>query len=65
MSHRVAPNKERMSHYVYNHDAGNGVVAYVVDTGINVDHNEFEGRAVWGATIPEGEYRIQLFKINK
>lgn len=25
---------------------------YVVDTGINVDHVEFEGRASWGKTIP-------------
>jgi cerevisin len=30
-------------------------VAYVVDTGVNVKHGEFDGRAVWGATIPEGD----------
>ena len=27
---------------------------YVVDTGINVDHIEFQGRAHWGKTIPSG-----------
>src|SRR5436190_3749219 len=30
-------------------------VAYVVDTGVNIKHEEFEGRAVWGATIPTGD----------
>ena len=31
------------------------MLAYVIDTGVNIDHDEFEGRAVWGATIPEGD----------
>ncbi|RDW65929.1 S8 family peptidase [Aspergillus mulundensis] len=31
--------------YIYDTSAGEGTYAYVVDTGINVDHNEFEGRA--------------------
>jgi subtilisin family serine protease len=29
--------------------AGQGVNVYVVDTGIKLTHQEFEGRAVWGA----------------
>jgi cerevisin len=29
--------------------------ADVVDTGINVDHVEFEGRASWGKTIPKND----------
>lgn len=29
--------------------------AYVIDTGVNIHHEEFEGRAVWGATIPVGD----------
>ena len=41
--------------YVYNPDGGEGVTAYVIDTGINVDHVEFEGRAVWGKTIPKND----------
>jgi cerevisin len=28
------------------------VLAYIIDTGINIKHAEFEGRARWGATIP-------------
>lgn len=30
---------------------GKGVDIYIVDTGINVDHVDFEGRAKWGFTI--------------
>ncbi|CAO3568953.1 unnamed protein product [Mortierella alpina] len=40
--------------YFYNDAAGEGVTAYVVDTGVYVDHNEFEGRASWGANFIEG-----------
>ncbi|KAI9306279.1 serine protease [Cunninghamella echinulata] len=28
--------------------AGKGVKIYVIDTGINVEHVDFEGRAIWG-----------------
>ena len=31
-------------------EQGEGVDVYVVDTGINTDHFEFEGRARWGTT---------------
>ncbi len=27
---------------------GSGVTAYIIDTGIRLDHEEFEGRATWG-----------------
>jgi len=30
-------------------NTGSGVTAYVVDTGIEITHPEFEGRATWGA----------------
>eukprot|EP01114_Cavostelium_apophysatum_P006753 TRINITY_DN1820_c0_g1_i2.p1 TRINITY_DN1820_c0_g1~~TRINITY_DN1820_c0_g1_i2.p1 ORF type:complete len:410 (+),score=112.77 TRINITY_DN1820_c0_g1_i2:112-1341(+) len=33
--------------------AGEGVDAYVVDTGININHVEFGGRAVWGANFAD------------
>ncbi|KAG1219807.1 hypothetical protein G6F35_007185 [Rhizopus arrhizus] len=39
----------------YNYDektAGEGIKVYVIDTGINVNHVDFEGRASWGKTIP-------------
>jgi subtilisin family serine protease len=37
---------------VYNHglDTGAGVTVYVTDTGIDITHSTFEGRAVWGYT---------------
>jgi cerevisin len=40
--------------YNYKENAGQGVNVYVIDTGINISHNDFEGRAVWGKTIPKG-----------
>jgi cerevisin len=30
-------------------------IAYVIDTGVSIKHSEFEGRAFWGATIPEND----------
>ncbi|KAF9948444.1 hypothetical protein BGZ72_009649 [Mortierella alpina] len=40
--------------YLYNHAAGEGVTAYVIDTGVYIDHEEFEGRATWGANFITG-----------
>ncbi|CAI6331905.1 unnamed protein product [Periconia digitata] len=34
--------------YVYDSSAGTGTFNYVVDTGVRLTHNEFNGRAVWG-----------------
>ncbi|KAJ3172325.1 subtilisin-like serine protease [Geranomyces variabilis] len=36
--------------YTYPDSAGKGVDIYIVDTGININHTEFEGRAKWGIT---------------
>ncbi|CAG8739463.1 7184_t:CDS:2 [Gigaspora margarita] len=36
--------------YSYPESAGYGIDVYVVDTGIDIDHPEFEGRASWGIT---------------
>jgi cerevisin len=40
---------------LYTADGGEGVDVYVIDTGTNVDHVDFEGRAKWGKTIPQGD----------
>ncbi|KAG6368478.1 hypothetical protein INS49_002687 [Diaporthe citri] len=46
--------------YVYDETAGEGTTAYVLDTGIRLSHEEFEGRAsfgingVTGSTTPNG-----------
>ncbi|KAG0274124.1 hypothetical protein BGZ95_010072 [Linnemannia exigua] len=42
------------SPYYYNDLAGSGVTAYVVDTGVLTTHNDFGGRAVWGANFISG-----------
>ncbi|KAF9583764.1 hypothetical protein BGW38_008602 [Lunasporangiospora selenospora] len=40
--------------YNYDDAAGSGVTAFVVDTGVYVDHNDFGGRATWGANFIPG-----------
>jgi cerevisin len=55
ISHREALGLGNYNKYLYDNDAGKGVTAYVIDTGVNVDHEQFGGRAVWGATIPSGD----------
>ncbi|KAM3539752.1 hypothetical protein ARSEF1564_007325 [Beauveria bassiana] len=54
------PGLARLSHnqtegspntYVYDSSAGEGITAYVVDTGIRTSHIEFEGRAVLAANF--------------
>lgn len=39
--------------YTYNATAAN-VHAYIIDTGIRITHNEFAGRATWGAKFAGG-----------
>lgn len=41
--------------YEYDPHGGEGVDVYVIDTGVYVEHVEFEGRAKWGAVIPKGD----------
>lgn len=43
-------NKQTSQRYEYTND-GRGVTAYIIDTGIYIEHNDFEGRAVWGGTF--------------
>lgn len=37
--------------YDYPESAGSDVDAYIIDTGINTQHVEFEGRATWGFAV--------------
>jgi len=56
IAHRMKPTtEEEYKKYSYNEAAGRNVTVYVIDTGVNVKHVDFEGRAVWGATIPEDD----------
>ena len=55
ISHRDSLSFGTFNKYYYTVDGGEGVDVYVIDTGTNIEHVDFEGRAEWGATIPEGD----------
>jgi len=55
ISHRPRLTFGTFTKYLYDDVAGDGVDVYVVDTGINVHHVEFEGRATWGKTVPQND----------
>ncbi|KAM5355225.1 hypothetical protein ACJ41O_001871 [Fusarium nematophilum] len=52
------PGLNRLSHtepndstYIFDDTAGEGITAYVVDTGIRTTHTQFEGRATFGGNF--------------
>ncbi len=47
--------------FKYAPTAGQGVTIYSLDTGCNVDHTDFGGRARWGAVITTGYVRARHF----
>jgi len=47
ISHKAAGN----SSYVFDSTAGEGITAYIVDTGILASHSEFQDRATFGANF--------------
>jgi cerevisin len=55
ISHRDALSFGTYNKYLYTAEGGEGVDAYVIDTGTNIEHVDFEGRAFWGKTIPNGD----------
>jgi len=55
VSHRKPLSFGTYSHYLYDQRGGSNVTAYIIDTGVNIDHEDFGGRAVWGATIPDND----------
>lgn len=55
ISHREGVSFKNFGQYLYNVHGGEGVTAYVIDTGINIYHEEFGGRARWGKTMPDDE----------
>ena len=52
ISHRSSLSFGTFNKYLYSADGGEGVDVYVIDTGTNTEHVDFEGRAHWGKTIP-------------
>ena len=55
ISHRKALSFASFDKYLYSHDGGEGVDAYVIDTGTYIHHADFEGRASWGKTVPAND----------
>ena len=55
ISHRSSLSFGTFNKYLYSADGGEGVDVYIIDTGTNVEHVDFEGRASWGKTIPSGD----------
>jgi cerevisin len=55
ISHRSSLSFGTFNKYLYSADGGEGVNVYVIDTGTNYEHVDFEGRAKWGKTIPAND----------
>ncbi|KAF9222479.1 hypothetical protein BS17DRAFT_802996 [Gyrodon lividus] len=55
ISHRSRLTFGTFSRYEFDPHGGEGVDAYIIDTGINIHHVEFEGRASWGKTVPTND----------
>jgi cerevisin len=55
ISHVGALTFKNYQKYEHDPNAGEGVKVYVIDTGVNINHVDFEGRAVWGHTVPNGD----------
>ena len=55
ISHRSRLSIGTFTRYEHDPAGGEGVDVYIVDTGININHVEFEGRASWGKTIPQND----------
>ncbi|KXJ91301.1 peptidase S8/S53 domain-containing protein [Microdochium bolleyi] len=51
---RISSNKAGATDYVFDDSAGQGITAYIVDTGVLATHSEFEGRATMGFNAIQG-----------
>ncbi|CAH1764851.1 11378_t:CDS:2 [Entrophospora sp. SA101] len=58
ISHRSGLTFSSFNKYIYDESAGEGTTVYIIDTGINIYHVDFEGRAVWGVTVPDNDQDI-------
>ncbi|EUC31048.1 hypothetical protein COCVIDRAFT_18802 [Bipolaris victoriae FI3] len=50
---RISSQSRGTTSYTYDTSGGEGTCSYVIDTGIQVDHPEFEGRATWLANFAD------------
>lgn len=69
----ASPGLVRLSHarlaghtdYVYDAAAGDGITAYVVDTGINIHHPDFGGRAEYGYNAVFEDVSVLFFSTSR
>ncbi|KAJ5383773.1 alkaline serine protease [Penicillium concentricum] len=52
---RISSKKSGATDYVYDSTAGAGIVVYSVDTGIDIEHSDFGGRAEWGTNTADSD----------
>ncbi|KXG51322.1 Peptidase S8/S53, subtilisin/kexin/sedolisin [Penicillium griseofulvum] len=52
---RISSKKAGTKDYTYDSTAGEGIVVYGVDTGIEIDHADFGGRAEWGKNFADSD----------
>lgn len=52
ISHRESLSFGTFNKYQYADEPGKDIKVYVIDTGVNIEHVDLEGRAIWGNTVP-------------
>lgn len=52
---RVSSQEPGGTSYTYNSHGGEGSTVFIVDTGIDIEHPDFEGRATWGENFADKE----------
>lgn len=52
---RISHKSAGSSDFVFDDSAGSGITIYGVDTGIDIKHPEFGGRATWGTNTVDNE----------
>ncbi|OMH80598.1 Alkaline protease 2 [Zancudomyces culisetae] len=58
ISHRKKLTAQTYQTYLYNSRYYQNATVYILDTGINLGHQEFEGRASWGATFARNSTNV-------
>ncbi|KAF9427172.1 serine protease [Entomortierella beljakovae] len=48
ISHRKTLTSKTISKYEHNSNGGDGITIFIIDTGINIHHEDIKGRVVWG-----------------
>lgn len=52
---RTSSGEPGTTDYTYDSTAGEGIFVYGVDTGIDIEHADFEGRAEWGTNTVDSD----------